>query len=149
MDTRLQTAQVMTTEVPAVPLTATLQEAAAMLQGAGVALLPVSDAERVVGAIGVQDLAFKGCAAGRDPTVTQVREILTGDSLACRPDMPAAQALHLLRRHHLAAALVLDGEHRLVGVIHLHRLLDCLDADEPHGPEPEYVRRVRGDAFEH
>ena len=146
-DPSIFTAQAMTTDLPLVPVTATAQEAAAMLGEAAVTLLPVGEDDRVVGCIDVRDLAVKCCASGLDPRATPVGDLMSPGPFDCRPDMPAAEAVRMMRRHAVSAAPVRDGDDRFVGVVFLHRLLDWLDDDRPHGPEPEHVRRVRGDTF--
>jgi CBS domain-containing protein len=132
-------------DCPTVPMTATLQEAARLLARSGLDLLPVTDEERVLGVIGTRELAVAGCGEGLDPASTTVLAVMTEKPEACRIDLPAREALARMRRQGLTAMPVYDRDARLAGVVSIHRLLDSLDEHATQGPEPEYVRRVRGE----
>lgn len=139
------TVQALLTGLPLVPVTAALQEAALTLQKVEVELLAVSDGKRVVGSISVWDLALTACAAGYDPGTTPVLNVMSCQPVLFRVDMTAAESLQLMRRKGLSAVLAYDCKDRYEGVLCLRRLLDLLDPIAPDGPEPEYVRRVRGE----
>ena len=82
-------------------------------------------------------------------------ELVTGelpffdrDPIACSGDFPLRSALALMRERQQASLVVLDGEGTIAGVVSLAELLDLLEhlvPEETDGPEPEYVRQVRGE----
>lgn len=137
----------MATAVAMVPATATLKEAGVLLEDTGCGILPVVQDGRVVGSIGVRDLAFKGCGDGRDPTRTPVAEIMAPVAVLYHADAPARESLLRMREQRLTEALVHDHEGRVVGVLSVLRLLDLTGRGAPEGPVPEYVERVRGNIF--
>lgn len=59
----------------------------------------------------------------------QVKEVMTRDIVALRPQQPFAQALALLAQHRFRHLLVTDAEARLVGVISDRDLLRCMSRE--------------------
>ncbi len=59
----------------------------------------------------------------------QVKEVMTRDVVALRPQQPFAQALALLAQHRFRHLLVTDADARLVGVISDRDLLRCMSRE--------------------
>ncbi len=59
----------------------------------------------------------------------QVKEVMTRDVVALRPQQPFAQALALLAQHRFRHLLVIDAEARLAGVISDRDLLRCMSRE--------------------
>ena len=59
----------------------------------------------------------------------QVKEVMTRDIIALRPQQPFAQALALLAQYRFRHLLVTDAEARLVGVISDRDLLRCMSRE--------------------
>ena len=56
----------------------------------------------------------------------QVKEVMTRDVVALRPQQPFAQALALLAQHRFRHLLVIEADARLAGVISDRDLLRCM-----------------------
>jgi CBS domain-containing protein len=125
--------------------TTTLEQAAIKLREGRVDMLPVNEGERLLGSISVWDLAFGGCAGGRDPTCTAVASVMQTDPVVCLAETPAKESMTWMLRRGVSTALVQDRHGGTLGVLTLAALLAMLADMEPRGPEPEYVHRVRGD----
>ena len=59
----------------------------------------------------------------------QVKEVMTRDIVALRPQQPFAQALALLAQHRFRHLLVIDADARLAGVISDRDLLRCMSRE--------------------
>ncbi len=59
----------------------------------------------------------------------QVKEVMTRDVVALRPQQPFAQALALLAQHRFRHLLVIDADARLAGVISDRDLLRCMSRE--------------------
>ena len=147
----MKIAELTTRNAPPLAPGATLQEAAAALGAAGLAVLPVMVGDRLVGTLSDRDLALGGCGGGLDPTHARVSAILgpvPGPGAAlCPGDTSLRDALRLMGEQGRAALVVVDGDGRVAGVVSLAGLLDLLGGllpEEAEGPEPDSVRRVRG-----
>ena len=117
------------------------------MRSAASCVLPVIENGRLLGTVSDWDLAVKGCGAGLDPRAVTVSEVVNRDPPICRTDMKLKSVLALTRAHHQTWSIVLDNRGTVAGVVSLVGLLALLETLVPYestGPEPEYVRRVRG-----
>ncbi len=53
-----------------------------------------------------------------------ISEVMTAQCKTIKPHLLAAEALHLMESHKITALLVVDDQHTLLGVIHMHDLLE-------------------------
>jgi CBS domain-containing protein len=141
-------AEITTRYVPTITLGTSLQAAAAGMRMAQTGILPVVEAGRLVGTLSERDLVLKGYADGLDPLDVTVAMVYERDPVACSGALPLKDALDVMRERQ-STWLVVSGEaHQIIGVVSLVELLDLLEQnirDEAEGPEPNSVRRVRGE----
>jgi CBS domain-containing protein len=107
----------------------TVRLAAVVMEAFEIGPLPVCDGDRLVGMVTDRDIAIRAVAAGRDPSTTTVREIMTGDLVACRDDQEVREAVALMRAHEVRRLPVVDRRDRLIGIIALADIARC------EGPE--------------
>ncbi len=104
-----------------------LQAARAMVERK-VGAATVLDGERVAGVVTERDVMRKIVAAGLDPAVTPVRDIMTSPVLSIGTKTAVAAAAALMRKHHIRHLVVLDEHDKLVGMLALRYLLyDLMD----------------------
>ncbi len=84
-----------------------------------IGMLPVCDADRLVGTITDRDLAIRAVAGGRDPGTTKVGEMMTPNLVYCFEDQPIEEACRIMEQHQVRRLPVLNAEKRLVGIISL------------------------------
>ncbi len=96
----------------------TVKRAASIMQAIDVGPLPVCDGDRLVGIITDRDITVRAVAAGRDPSSTPVREVMTPDIVHVRADQDVDEAIELMRRHEVRRLPVVDDGH-LVGMVAL------------------------------
>ena len=61
--------------------------------------------------------------SGIDLRETPIRSVMTPSGVTVSPETLAAVCLNILEKRKITALVVVDGEHRQVGVLHLHDLL--------------------------
>jgi len=81
----------MTSDVTTVTPEDTLKEAAELMAGLNVGLLPVGENDRLVGMISDRDIAIRGIGQGRGPD-TRVRDIMTPEVKYCFEDQNVEEA---------------------------------------------------------
>jgi CBS domain-containing protein len=117
--------------VRTIPPEATVAEAAELLEEEGYGCLVVADeADRPVGVLTIGDLARRVLLNGRDPTVTRVAEVMTGDLVCVQPTTSFDAALALMAARGLRRLPVVDGG-RLLGLLTLNDVVQAL-AEEAH-----------------
>jgi len=85
--------------------------------------VPVVDDERLVGVVTAGDLTR---LMERDPDGwpnRSVQEVMTHDPLVAGPDERGSAVVHRMEENGVMALPVVDGDRRLVGVVHLHDLM--------------------------
>jgi CBS domain-containing protein len=136
-------ADVMTTEVAAVPETSGYREIAALLRRHGVSVLPVLGPDRqVIGVVSEADVldlhASRELPKGAIRLAWQLRQwsraskataadLMTAPAVTITPDASVAEAARLLQDRHLTRLPVTDSQGRLAGVISRADVLGTLE----------------------
>jgi CBS domain-containing protein len=115
----MQLKDVMTPHVEVVQPNTTLQQAAAKMCQLEVGPLPVCDGERLVGLLTDRDITVRAVAEGRDPTKTQVSDVMTPEVIYCFEDQAVTAAAQLMKERQIRRVPVLNREKRLVGIVYL------------------------------
>jgi CBS domain-containing protein len=115
----MQLKEVMTRNVEVIHPDDTLAAAAEKMKTLDVGPLPVCDGDRLVGMLTDRDITVRATAAGRDPTMTHVRDAMTPDVVYCFEDQDVKEAAQLMEQRQIRRLLVLNREKRLVGIVSL------------------------------
>jgi CBS domain-containing protein len=127
----MQLKDVMTRTVKTVPSTATVQEAARLMEQYDVGFLPVIQDDISAGVVTDRDLAIRVVAAGRDPAQTTVADVMSfgpgvgGDvdmtdlpGVATLPeDTTLVEALEFMDQKQIRRVTVHDKCYRIVGIV--------------------------------
>ena len=89
---------IMTRAVVSVDPTESVEVAARTMTRYNVGALPVCVAGKLCGLVTDRDIVTRCLAASRQPARTQVRQVMTEQVTAVRPDMDAGVAAHLMGR---------------------------------------------------
>ena len=93
----MQVKDIMTQKVIPINASETVEVAARYLARHNVGALPVCDAAgKLCGMITDRDLVIRCMAAAKNPAVTTVREVMTGQVVSVKPEMDASVAAHLM-----------------------------------------------------
>jgi CBS domain-containing protein len=97
----------------------TVREAARLMKGQDVGPIPVVDGretKKLVGIVTDRDLTLKVVANGLDAT-TRIEEVMTREPIACHPDDRIEAVVDAMSDRQVRRVPVVDGKHRLVGII--------------------------------
>lgn len=117
-----QLRSLMVSNVEVVRPNSTLREAAKKMKRMNVGVLPVCDADRVVGIITDRDIVMRAVAESLNPDQTRANDIMTRDVLFCYEDQSIREAAERMQERKIGRLVVLSRDHRLKGIISLGNL---------------------------
>ena len=86
-----------------------VEVAARTLEHYNIGALPVCRSGRLYGVVTDRDLVTRCVAAGRDPSKTSVREVMTTRIVSAKPDMDAAVAASLMGKEKIRRLPVVEN----------------------------------------
>jgi CBS domain-containing protein len=110
--------QVMTSELVALPMSATIGEAARAMREDDIGNVIVLDDGRVAGIVTDRDIVVRGIAAGRDPGQTRLADICSRDLTTISPSAEVKDAVALMKSKALRRLPVVENG-RPVGIVSL------------------------------
>jgi CBS domain-containing protein len=120
--------EVMTQGVETISPESPLIEAAEKMKDLDVGGIPVCENDRLIGMLTDRDITVRIVAAGRDPRAANVSEAMSSDPVYCFEDQAVEDAAKLMQERQLRRLMVLDRNHRLVGIVSLGDLATQADA---------------------
>lgn len=105
----------------------TVEEAARKMKALDIGAMPVCEGERVVGALTDRDITLRVTAEGRDPSRTEVGEVMTADVICADEDQDVLDVADLMKEHRVRRIPIVDRHRRLVGMVSLGKLAKTLD----------------------
>ena len=114
----MQVSETMTREVCVANVDETIEQAARMMAGLDVGVLPVSENNRLVGMITDRDIAVRAVAEGMGPQ-TKVREVMSRDVKYCFADQDIEDVSGNMAEIRVRRLPVLDRDKNLVGILSL------------------------------
>jgi CBS domain-containing protein len=84
-----------------------------------VGALPVCDDSGLVGMITDRDITVRATAAGLSPDQARVRDAMTEHARSCTRDQSVEEAMTQMADVQIRRLPVVDGEHRVVGIVSL------------------------------
>jgi CBS domain-containing protein len=124
----MQLKEVMTREVEVVRPNAALKQAAEKMRDLDVGSLPVCDGSRLLGMLTDRDITVRAVAEGRDPLVTEVREVMTGKIVYGFDDQSVEDGAQIMSEHQIRRLPILNRDKQLVGILSLGDL--AVDAND-------------------
>jgi CBS domain-containing protein len=115
----MRIAEIMTRDPEVVPSDVFLKDAALRMQQLDVGTLPIRDGDRLVEMLTDRDITVRATAQGRDPTKTQVRDVMTPEVIYCFEDQEVSEAAKLMQEKQIRRLPILNQEKRLVGIVSL------------------------------
>jgi CBS domain-containing protein len=110
---------VMTTPVVCVSSKDNIAETARKMRDEDIGAIAVCDDDICVGIITDRDIAVRAIAEGKDPTTTQVSEVMSHQLVHCFEDQSLKEAEKLLEEHQVRRLLVFDRNHKVRGIVAL------------------------------
>jgi CBS domain-containing protein len=112
--------EVMTKDPTCCLPTDTVVKVAKLMQHDNIGSIPVIANEKTRQLIGIvtdRDLVLKLVAKGLDAKTTQVSEVMTQQVITCQAEEPLQKAVDAMAEHQLRRILIVDGDHKIVGII--------------------------------
>jgi CBS domain-containing protein len=97
----------------------TVQRAAQLMDELNVGSLPVCQGSRLLGIVTDRDITVRATAAGLDPALTEVDQVMSDRVRCCSPHETAAEVLRQMCSVRIRRMPVLDEQDRLVGIVAL------------------------------
>jgi CBS domain-containing protein len=110
-------ADVMSKDVKLASPEDTVQQAARVMSEQDTGVLPVGENDRLVGIVTDRDLAVRAVAAGKDPSKTKLREVMSGEPRYVFEDEPVEKVAASMAEQQVQRMPVLNREKRLVGIV--------------------------------
>ncbi|MBE0536303.1 MAG: CBS domain-containing protein [Phycisphaerae bacterium] len=118
---------------------ASLAEAAELMRSRDKGVLPVCEADEIVGVITDRDIVIRAIAKGKDPSKTFVGEIMTPEAYYCFEEDDITDAARQMEDQAIRRLLVFNTDYEPVGMISLadfavkshdehltHEVLECV-----------------------
>jgi len=137
--------QAMRRHPPVISPEATIRSAAREMASHATSLLPVVADRRIVGTLSAFDLVIRSLGGGLDPDRRTVRAVMRPDPQTCRPEDSIPEVRARMRALRVATLPVVEDNGELVGLVDLFDVEDAADDGSAAGPEPDFVKRVRGE----
>ncbi len=115
----MQVKQLMTSTVETIDSQASLEEAAKKMKSLEVGALPVWEEGQLTGMITDRDIAIRAVAEQKNPSQTNVKEIMTCDVCCCFEDDDIKEAARIMEERSVHRLLVANCENDPVGFISL------------------------------
>jgi len=125
----MRVSEIMTRDVVAVPVDATLFEAAELMRDHNIGFLPVIASDVVVGVITDRDLVIRGLAEGFNPALTLVRSVMSAKPVWCYEYDVLTDAADTLANNHLHRLIVVDSSKKLCGLLSVDDLAANMSSD--------------------
>lgn len=127
----------------------TLQEAAQKMREGDYGILPIQENDRLVGMITDRDIVIRGVATGKDPSQTQVQDLMSHQVLYCYEDQSLEEVAQNLGDNQIRRLPVLNRQKRLVGILSLGDIaLGNAKADKVEEALNRISRHTNGGASE-
>ncbi len=117
--------EVMSTHLETIVSATTVQECAKKMSQLGVGVLMVRQNGEAIGVITDRDICCRAVGAGKDPTRTPVRAIMTGVMASCFDDQDCKDAADLMKMKGVRRLTVVDRKQAMVGILSVDDLARC------------------------
>lgn len=107
----------MTEKVQTICPDCTIREASQIMKTFNIGVLPVVEQNEPVGVLTDRDITIRGIAEGLDPSLTEVRDIMTREHFCCFDDQEDTEAAQLMEERRIRRLLVLSRDRKLVGIL--------------------------------
>ena len=115
----MQIKDVMTPKVDLIDPSTRITEAARMMRDDDVGILPVAEADRLVGMITDRDIVVRAIAEGKNPGSMPVRDAMSERVLYCFEDQSTDEVAANMGDQQIRRLPVLNRDKRLVGIVSL------------------------------
>lgn len=106
----------MSTDVAFVKPDSYVTEAAKLMKKLDIGSVPVCEKNGVIGILTDRDIVLRNIAQGKDPSVTLVKDVMTGDVFTASPEMDVDDVTDIMAERQIRRLPVVENS-KLVGII--------------------------------
>jgi CBS domain-containing protein len=118
--------QIMTKEITALPGSASVIDAAKFMTDMNVGSVIVMDGTKATGILTDRDIVTKVMSAGKDPSTTKIRDIMTSPVATISVDKDIADVTHTMSDYKVRRCPVVDASGKIMGMIAFDDILISL-----------------------
>jgi CBS domain-containing protein len=118
----MKISDMMTKETVLMSPDTTVQRACEIMRDSDIGFIPVTDGEKILGALTDRDVATRVVAQGLDTTATLVQRVMSPDIVYIFDDQDELEAARLMQVKKIRRLVVLNRDKRLVGILSLSDL---------------------------
>ena len=111
--------EIMTPDVQCIGPEENLVDAAALMRQLDVGVLPVCEADELLGIVTDRDIVVRCIADGRDAKLCRVRDAMSDDVVCVTDDDTIEHVVRILEKHQIRRAPVVNRDQKLIGIISL------------------------------
>jgi CBS domain-containing protein len=131
--------EIMTTDFEMIDSTSTLYDAAGKMKSLNVGVLPIREGTKLIGLVTDRDIVTRGLAEQRDPSSTQVKDIITSQLVHCSENDSVEGACKLMEKHQVRRLVVTDKDGTPAGIVSLGDIAAKTKQDELAGEALEAI----------
>jgi len=113
----MQAKDIMTPNVECISPETPIRDAAQKMKAFDVSFLPVTENDRLVGALTDRDIVLRVIADGKDVEFCKTRDYMTQEVFWCYDDQDVDEVADFMGEHEVRRVLILDRKKRLAGII--------------------------------
>ena len=111
--------EVMTPAIALMHPDRTVKEAAEKMHELNIGVLPVGEADQVLGMLTDRDIVVRSVAVGHDPLTERLRDVMTPGVIYCFDDQDVSEAMELMKQNRIRRLVVRNRHNQLVGMLAL------------------------------
>jgi CBS domain-containing protein len=131
--------EVMTSQFEMIDAARSLNDAAQAMRSLNVGVLPVREGTKLIGVITDRDIVVRGLAEQRDPSSTQVKDIISSHLVCCSEDDSIEDAVRLMGEHKVRRLIVCDQDRTPTGIVSLGDIAAKTKVEELAGTALESI----------
>lgn len=135
----MKTKEIMTTNFEMTDSTSSLNDAAQKMKSLNVGVLPIREGAKLIGLITDRDIVVRGLAENRDPSSTQVKDIISSELVRCSEEDSVEQAAKLMEENKVRRLVVCDQDGTATGIVSLGDIAAKTKQDELAGAALESI----------
>jgi CBS domain-containing protein len=115
----MKISEMMTQETVLISPETSVRRACEIMRDSDIGFIPVTDGEKILGAVTDRDIATRAVAQGLDPDGAAVRDVMSRDIVYIFDDQDELEAARLMQVKQIRRLVVLNRDKKLVGILTL------------------------------
>lgn len=131
--------EIMTSDFEMIEATSPLTAASQKMKSLNVGVLPIREGTKLIGLVTDRDIVVRGLAEKRDPSSTQVKDIVSSHLACCSEEDDVEDAAKLMKEKKVRRLIVCDQNRTPTGIISLGDIAAKAKQDQLAGATLESI----------